>query len=824
MLEFNSMYEFGMFVFRMLTATVFPVCVAIFIYHIDITTAFGNLNKWPKQIIIGIIFGIAASMATEFGIPVDGAVLNVRSAAPLTAGLLFGGPAGIISGVIGATHRWLSVYWGIGEYTRLACTLGTLFAGAMGALCREFIFNNKKTTWLYGFIIGVTTEVFHMLLVFLTKMDDIHQAFAVILKVSSPMIIANGIAVLLAMLLVSVIGGGVVRQKQEERPITQTFQSALLICVCAGFLITSGFSYILQKAIANEEVETLLKINMNSIPEAVNDMVCTSLSQYNGWIAEEFDIIEAEGEVITQEHLEAVMEEYEVQELHLVDKNGKIILSSSTEMIGQRYDYYEEFLGCNLIFWGEDTYIVDQKKFIEDNGIPNRYIASALSNGGFIISGYELEFFVEDIISQVNVVAGNRHIGQTGYIIIAGENGHIESTGQGLGSNKSLEELGIFLDAYKEGEVFEGAVMDDKAFLTYKQMDTVAGSYNLLAVYPKKEALFGQDSAIHLSVFMEILVFAILFMQVYFLTKTVIVKNIHEINDSLAKITGGNLEVKVNVRSNEEFASLSDDINSTVSTLKAYIAEAAARIDKELEFAKAIQTSVLPSVFPPYPKRKDFDIYASMRTAKEVGGDFYDFYLIDDDHLGFLIADVSGKGIPAAMFMMTSKTIIKGLAERGMEVNDIFTSANDRLCEGNDADMFVTAWMGILELSTGRLCFGNAGHNPPLLCHKDGSFEYLHSKANLALAFMEDIEYQKHEIVLQKGDRLYLYTDGVTEATNGEIELYGEERLQLALNRNPEENVQERCENIIADIDAFVGDAEQFDDITMLSVIYKGEP
>ena len=242
----------------------------------------------------------------------------------------------------------------------------------------------------------------------------------------------------------------------------------------------------------------------------------------------------------------------------------------------------------------------------------------------------------------------------------------------------------------------------------------------------------------------------------------------------------------MDVRSHVEFEDLSDDINFTVDTLKRYIADAAARIDAELAFAKAIQHSALPSVFPPYPNRKEFDIWATMHTAKEVGGDFYDFYFVDDDTLAFLVADVSGKGIPAAMFMMQSKTLLKSCAESGMSVEEVFTNANAKLCEGNEADMFVTAWMGYLNLKTGLLTFANAGHNPPLVKHADGSFSYLKSRAGFVLAGMDSVRYRKNELQLEPGDVLYLYTDGVTEANNSGNELYSEERLLSLLNAQEE--------------------------------------
>ena len=212
-----------------------------------------------------------------------------------------------------------------------------------------------------------------------------------------------------------------------------------------------------------------------------------------------------------------------------------------------------------------------------------------------------------------------------------------------------------------------------------------------------------------------------------------------------------------------------------------------------------------------------------MIAAKEVGGDFYDFYKLSDTTVAFLAADVSGKGIPAAMFMMTAKTIIKDLAEGGMAVNDIFTKANEKLCENNESGMFVTAWMGIMDLTTGTVQFANAGHNPPLLKRADGSFEYLKTRAGFVLAGMEGIRYRAAEITMNPGDRLFLYTDGVTEATNTENKLYGEERLVTFMNQNASVEPTKLLPALKGNIDEFVGEAPQFDDITMLMFDYRPE-
>lgn len=263
--------------------------------------------------------------------------------------------------------------------------------------------------------------------------------------------------------------------------------------------------------------------------------------------------------------------------------------------------------------------------------------------------------------------------------------------------------------------------------------------------------------------------------------------------------------------------------------LAAELAREEARIEADLSIAQSIQSSALPSVFPPFPDQSEFELFASMQAAKEVGGDFYDYYMLDENTLGFLIADVSGKSIPGAMFMMTSKTVIKSLAESGMPVDEVFTEANEKLCEGNDAEMFLTAWMGYLDLKTGLVKVANAGHNPPVLI-RDGKAEYVILKPGLMLAGMDGMTYREQEVQLQKGDILYLFTDGVTEAMDEEENLYGEERLLELLSFGDEypeatdENgvVSAVCETVSEDIDRFVKGAEQSDDITMLCIRYLG--
>ena len=246
------------------------------------------------------------------------------------------------------------------------------------------------------------------------------------------------------------------------------------------------------------------------------------------------------------------------------------------------------------------------------------------------------------------------------------------------------------------------------------------------------------------------------------------------------------------------------------------------RISTELSLAKQIQASMLPHIFPPYPDRHEFDIFASMEPAREVGGDFYDFFLIDDDHLSLVMADVSGKGIPAALFMMISKTILQSCAMLGSSPGEILTKTNEALCSNNQVEMFVTVWLGILEISTGKLTCANAGHEYPVLKRRNGIFELYKDKHGMAVGGMEGYRYKEYTLQLKKGDKLFLYTDGVPEATNSKENMFGLEQMLTALNAEPDADPEKLLTNVRLSVRDYVKDAEQFDDLTMMCIEYKG--
>lgn len=790
-------------------AALLPVIAAVILYLLNRKTRFGKWDNRVKQVMYGIAFGALAIVGTEWGIPMNGAQANCRDAAVLAAGLFFGAPAGVIAGIIGGVERWIAVAWGVGTFTRVACTISSIFAGICAALLRKYMFEDKKPGVFLSLATGVVIEVFHVTMVFITNMATPVEAMAAVKACAIPMIAANGVSVMLVALVLVILGRDSGQGKvQNQARISQTIQRWLLLAVALAFFATSYFVFQLQNKIAISQEDTLLSLALDETAADISDASDSNLLRVTREIHE----------VIGTSDLQAIARYFEVAEISMIDKNGVITQSSVPEYVGFDMHSGEQSREFLCLLDDKEEYVQEYGAITSNPSLSRKY-AGIRTENGFLQVGYDAEQLQQDIDMQIVGITKNRHVGKTGYILIVDEQRNLVSGPEGMTSAsfaKDSEGLGVV----EQNTTISSTMNGVKVFSRFR----VVEGYYVIAVLPEAEALQMRNIALYVNAFMEILIFAILFVMIYMLVKKVVVNQIKSINRSLARITNGDLDEVVDVRSNEEFASLSDDINSTVDTLKRYIAEASARIDAELVFAKNIQTSALPNVFPAFPKRKDFDIYASMDPAKEVGGDFYDLYMTEGDKLHFLVADVSGKGIPAAMFMMRAKTELKSLTETGMPLNEVFTTGNRELCEGNDAGMFVTAWQATVDLNTGLLRFANAGHNPPLIRHADGKFEFLRARAGFVLAGMDGVRYKTQELQLRPDDTIYIYTDGVTEATNADTELFGEERLLAALNSREFDTMESVCRFVKAEVDAFVGDAPQFDDITMVAFRYIGLP
>ena len=666
----------------------------------------GKKLSLPIKIVIGVIYGICSVLSTHFGIDYSDMLLNVRDLGPLSAGLFFDPFSGILAGLIGGIERFIAgTFYGIGSYTRIACSVSTCLAGFVAAGMHIYLFKRKKPSAVYAFFMGAVMEVFHMYVVFITHKNDMSMAFYVVKTCSPPMIIFTGLGMVGSSIALKVFAGEwknpFRRRKDEEIPVSKKFQGWLFAVILTILTINFLFSMDVQSRTAEQNAEK----TMSDISADIQQMY------------EELERIE--------------------------DSTGK--------------------------------------------------------EGAADISR-SLSYF---------------HVGKNGTFDIIQNDGKILA-GTHKGISMASNDRDLMLDKDPK-EFYRANYFGYDSFCRYERWKN---GLTLMVTIPTKEVYEDRDAQTYEAAFEAIIVFAVIYVLISMLVQAIVVNNLELVNESLARITEGNLNEVVNVRNSSEFASLSDDINQTVDVLKGYIEAAEKRIEQELEFARTIQASALPKnfVFP----RKDFEIFASMDPAKEVGGDFYDFFFLDQNRLALVIADVSGKGIPAALFMMRAKTAIRGLAESGHSASEIMERANNTLCEGNDAEMFVTVWIGIIDLETGTMQCANAGHEYPIIMRNGGDYEYIKDKHGLALAAMEGMHYREYELQMNPGDRLFVYTDGIPEAIDENVEQYGIGRLADALNRLKEVSIADTLPAVRKDISDFVGEADQFDDITMLGFLYLG--
>ncbi len=392
-------------------------------------------------------------------------------------------------------------------------------------------------------------------------------------------------------------------------------------------------------------------------------------------------------------------------------------------------------------------------------------------------------------------------------------------------NNPTLREIGRRMVRGESGFTPYTTISGVKSWLCYAPVSSTG--WTLAVVFPEAE-LFAEVRSLTITVGLIGLAGILLLAAAVALIARSITTPLHVLAEATEEIASGNFEVELPpVRSRDEVGKLTQAFISMNKSLKEYIRNltettaAKERIESELKVATDIQASLLPRLFPAFPDRPEFDIYATMDPAKEVGGDFYDFFFIDDNNLCFLIADVADKGVPAALYMMVAKTLLKSEGQRLGEPDQILDCVNNILAMDNESCMFATVFCAILDTRNGEVRFANAGHNPPLLIDAQG-IRYLTLKAGFVLGPMEDSVYETERLTLQPGDTLFLYTDGVTEATNLECELYGESQLLNDLQRGAKDEPAEMIHNIRAQITKHANGAPQSDDVTMVAIKYRG--
>lgn len=847
----------------------FPVIFAAGFFLLEKHTKFKNLKFWPKQIIIGLVFGFLAILGTHCGIPFSGALANVRDGAVVIAGLGFGWPAGVIAGLFAGIERFVAVYFPniatglkyftfkVGSFTQWACAISTILAGVFAGLMRKFIFNDKRPGAISAFFIGFVIETFHILMVFVLRASEYQQGYLVVKGCSYPMILMNSIAAGLGIFVLNLLEKG---KSAVAKPNFKSLNSIFIVTLAGltifAFGLSETFVVTFQSRMASRQVDSTLEQSIDDISADVTDWVndeitlkCDEARELWGNLADnvEYTTNEYEGMNkyaealgITEVNVAVTITKPLVDDGHpVLDDDGNQIMVQSAEIKWTNVDTTQEIFSSyhgfdmgeyeqsapftNLVQENGDEYLIQEFRIMalsDEAGKPTyRKYAGVRTEFGLIQIGYD-EKALNDLISfQITDVSANKHVGETGSVLVLDSEFQSVSKAKHAKFDEADPNLIKILDANNQGKTFNVKLGDAK----YKIRFYYANSYYIISLYPTEEANLIRNIDIYINTFLEIIVFGLIFLTTYVLVTELVIKRIQATNESLEKITKGDLKEVVKGGNTTEFQELANGINSTVTALEGYIDAANKRIDEELAFAKAIQTSVLPSTFPAFPDRKEFDIHASMHTAKEVGGDFYDFYFSNQHQFHFAIADVSGKGIPAALFMMRAKQALKSLTQTNIPVNEVFERGNSNLCEGNEAGMFVTAWEASVDLDTDMLSYANGGHNPPLIKHPNGKFEYLKSIPNMVLAGMDGLPYKYNEFKLEIGDIIYLYTDGVTEAVNEKTEQFGEQRLQDILNSREFANCQEICDFVYDEVNKFKGEADQFDDITMVAFKYNGK-
>ena len=768
-----------------------------------------------RKLVIGLFYGLCSVLSTHFGVDYSHMMLNVRDMGPLSAGLFFDPVSGIIAGLIGGAERYIAgTWWGVGSYTRIACSVSTCLAGFLAAAMHIYIFKRKKPSAVYAFFMGAVVEVFHMYVVFITHRNDMSMAFYVVRTCSPAMIAFTGLGMAASSTLLQILAGEwrnpFRRVREEDVPVSQRFQTWLFATTSLVLVLNLLFTYGVQTQSAVQNAENTLVAVSGDIRETYDRLRQTE--ENTNALAEETALMDARAIAEEVDHsggietadgafLERLRGIYGLRAVTVVNAGGGAVASAGEVPV------YAGLLADVLSGAAEAMTATPSEFWV---------VAGARCEGGMIQTVVDKNAIAAALnLSGLNETLSFFHVGSEGTFDILRDSGIIIA-GAHKGASVSADDLAL-IKARPEEDRFRARLFGVDSLCRTQRLE---GGLTLLAQLPMTEVYADRDIQTYESAFAAIILFAVIYVLISMLVQAIVVNNLLLVNRSLDRITNGNLNEVVDVRKSSEFASLSDDINHTVSVLKGYIDAAEKRIEQELELARRIQDSALPRNFT-FP-RQDFELYAMMDPAKEVGGDFYDFFFVGPDRLALVIADVSGKGIPAALFMMRSKTAIRGLAESGQAPAEILYRANNTLCEGNDAEMFVTVWLGITDLSPGRMQCANAGHEYPALMRAGGSFEAVRDRHGPALAAMEDMRYREYELQLNPGDRLFVYTDGIPEAINEQVEQYGMDRMLASLNTAREAPLRDALPVVRGHIQAFAGDAEQFDDITMLGLEFKG--
>ena len=597
---------------------------------------------------------------------------------------------------------------------------------------------------------------------------------------------------------------------------------ALAVSFAVGFVLQDYY----QKRQAFSMISDYLTGNIRSID--IDDAVNV---YFDEWMD---DVVDVPGDSRKEEFYDnarlkkiSIYNDNYLNEVSIADQEGLIIYSSNPEMIGINVRDSARLSPFACLLEGETSFSDSFADSPFNDSVREAYAGRAFRDkSGFMLWGLDENIYKKYREREIETATEDSRIGMTGFLINCDPDKNITCV-----THTMEAAVG---EKFTEGSVLpaeEGKIKE--TICVFYGKDCYVGAikmpdYYVIGAYPVAEAdqFKLQNDILFAAMFLVVL--GVFFIVLFIMLKKLVIKEVEKTHTSLNRIIGGDLEEMVDVRGSVEFVELSSGINETIGRLKDLIQAEQDRTKNEISAARYIQESSVPASFPPYPDNDSFGLFASMNTAGDVGGDFYDFFMLNDNTLAIVMADVRGKGLPAALSMMRVKPLIKSCAERVLSVDEAAKMVNDRLCENisEDMSMSVSAWLGFLDLRSGNLSFVHAGHTFPVLVGDGASF--VKQKVNTVLGRFPNVPFDRQEIQLKEGDSIFLYTDGVTEAKDPDGNRYGEERLLNfisnmtgsieAADRN--DYCREACEKMLSEVKRFESDAEQADDITMLWVKY----
>jgi len=589
----------------------------------------------------------------------------------------------------------------------------------------------------------------------------------------------------------------------------------LLVLVAVSFGVAMWTLWKGETMRAQKDVRTLLEINYRDVSRGFTDRADFQLVS----IAREIANRLGTSGKLASEDVAALCAEQEIAEIYDVDTRGIVV--GGSRLVGEkvRGEQWSEFLRL-LDPDGPESMSQPDRPRTSDGKVFKYAAVRYPDRSGYIEVGWSEERFLRFLRQRAYGYTRSWHIDERGYIVFVNRDGVVTShADMSLAGKTLVEATGLDPATVPTGALFRATVSGEPMFCYAGPVR----DYLAILADPVEDAFASRDRFMPRIAAVQLVVFAALFAFVSLMLRNHVAKAVRRIGDALRRIAGGDLEGRVDVRSSREFSELSDNINATVVALRDAAEERVRRIEAELELGRTIQQAALPADFP---AEDGWLLVASMESAREVGGDFYDFFPVGETHRAFLVADVSGKGITGALYMMNAKTLLKDalLAEPAHDPAAALARANDELCRNNPAEMFVTAWVGVLDLETGRVAFANAGHNPPLRLHAGAAPGWIREKSGCPLGCFEGVAYKRRELALAAGDALFLYTDGVTEAMDASGALFGEARLADTLAAAGSQVPRALDVAVHAAVSAFAAGAPRADDLTVLAVQWLGAP